>query len=236
MTTQNLIKKGTNGGQDGYELSLATAPPGASGRPFVRFNQTSNGNLHRLDGTQLYPIDGNTWVHLAATYDGSTIKLYVNGLLDSSKAAILTIATNTLPLGIGGQSDGQFPLLGAMDEVRVYGRALSASEIQTLANATLDTQSQRPAATQLSGAYPNPSRASATIGFSLAEAGPVTLRIFGVDGRVVRTLVSGRREAGIHRLVWDGRDDQGRASAAGIYFAQLTAGQAQFTRRISYLR
>jgi hypothetical protein len=134
MATQHLIHKGSNGAQDGYEISLAQAPPGASGRPFVRFNQLTRGNLFRLDGSQLYPFDGNTWFHLAATYDGTTIKLYVNGVLDSSKVATFTIGTNSQPLAIGSESDGQFMLQGSMDEARVYSRALSATEIAALAH------------------------------------------------------------------------------------------------------
>ena len=134
MTTQHLIHKGNNG-QDGYELSLAGAPTGANGRPFVRFNNLTNGNLYRLNGTQLYPFDGNTWFHLAATYDGATMKLYVNGVLDSSRAAVLTIGANNETLAIGTQSDAQFPLLGPLDDTRVYSRALSDAEIAELAGA-----------------------------------------------------------------------------------------------------
>ena len=72
----------------------------------------------------------NTWTHLAATYDGATVRLYVNGAQVSSRAQTGQIAISTNPLQIGGDSIyGQyFP--GNIDEVRVYNRALSTAEIQ----------------------------------------------------------------------------------------------------------
>jgi len=127
--TQYLVKKAVINVADGYELSLST-----SGLAFVRFNQFTSANTYRIDATTLYPTDGNTWMHLAATYDGSTIRLYVNGVEENSAAATFAIAANGLDLGIGAQSDGTTPFQGAMDDVRVYCRALGATEIESLAN------------------------------------------------------------------------------------------------------
>jgi hypothetical protein len=72
----------------------------------------------------------NTWTHLAGTYDGATLRLYVNGVQVSSRAQTGQIAISTNPLEIGGDSVyGQyFP--GSIDEVRVYNRALNAAEVQ----------------------------------------------------------------------------------------------------------
>jgi len=72
----------------------------------------------------------NTWTHLGGTYDGATLRLYVNGVQVSSRTQTGQIAISTNPLQIGGDSIyGQyFP--GNIDEVRVYNRTLSAAEIQ----------------------------------------------------------------------------------------------------------
>ena len=75
-------------------------------------------------------LTANTWAHLAATYDGATMRLYVNGVQVASRAQTGAIATSTNPLQIGGDSIyGQY-FAGRIDEVRIYNRALSVAEIQ----------------------------------------------------------------------------------------------------------
>jgi len=79
----------------------------------------------------------NTWPHLAATYDGATMRLYVNGVQVSSRAQTGAIVTSTNPLQIGGDSIyGQY-FTGRIDEVRVYNRALNVAQIQSNMNTPL---------------------------------------------------------------------------------------------------
>ncbi len=127
--TQYVIKKADRNQTDGFELSLSS-----SGRVFVRFNGDSSGNDFRLDSTSRYPTDGSTWMHVAATYDGSTIRLYINGELEASQSASFQIATNDLPLAIGAGHNGDRGYVGAMDDVRIYSQAISQQEILNLYN------------------------------------------------------------------------------------------------------
>ncbi|MCW5844141.1 MAG: tandem-95 repeat protein, partial [Caldilinea sp.] len=132
--TQDIIKKATNGGTNGYELSLATTKADASSRKvFFRINQVTSGDTYRINSATEYPIDGS-WMHVAATFDGTTMRLYINSVLESSMElpAGTTIAANNLPVGIGAQSDGQRWFMGWLDEARIYSRALSLEEIQDL--------------------------------------------------------------------------------------------------------
>ncbi len=79
----------------------------------------------------------NTWTHLAATFDGSTMTLYVNGVQVASQAQTTPLTTSTGALHIGGDPIfGQF-FNGRIDEVRVYNRALTQTRIQTDMNAPL---------------------------------------------------------------------------------------------------
>jgi flagellar hook assembly protein FlgD len=83
---------------------------------------------------------------------------------------------------------------------------------------------------------PNPFNPTTTIRFDLAGSGRVTLRVFDVRGRVVRTLVDGLEPAG-HRLVeWDGRNDGGRVVPSGTYFYRLTAPGFEQTRTMLMLK
>ncbi len=79
----------------------------------------------------------NTWIHIAATWNGSTMIIYTNGVQQSSLAATGTIATTTDPLAIakknGSTVNGDF-FDGKLDDVRVYNRALSAAEVNTIKN------------------------------------------------------------------------------------------------------
>ena len=134
--TQYLVKKATQGSVDGYELSLAT-----SGKVFTRFNQASYTNDYRIDSLTSYPSDGNTWIHVAVTWDGSDIRLYYNGIQEGLPLTFAgPIAANSLGLGIGVQPDGASMLQGDLDDVRLYDRALSAGEIAALA----ETPNQAP--------------------------------------------------------------------------------------------
>ena len=72
----------------------------------------------------------NTWTHVAATYDGTRLRFYVNGNLVASLAASGAYQVNTGPLWIGGNAVYGEHFKGKLDDVRIYNRALSQSEIQ----------------------------------------------------------------------------------------------------------
>ena len=76
-------------------------------------------------------LTANAWAFLTETYDGSTLRLYMNGTQVASTAHTGAIATSTNALSIGGDSIyGQY-FVGLIDNVRVYNVALTAAQIQT---------------------------------------------------------------------------------------------------------
>jgi hypothetical protein len=84
---------------------------------------------------------------------------------------------------------------------------------------------------------PNPFASAATLRFGLPEERPVTLAVFGIDGRRVRTLLDGARmPAGFHEAVWDGVDDTGRRAAAGVYTLRLVAGETRLAHKLVLAR
>jgi hypothetical protein len=84
---------------------------------------------------------------------------------------------------------------------------------------------------------PNPFNPSTTIRYEVpAGAGHVTLRIYDVGGRLVRTLVDGPASVGPASAVWGGRTRSGGVAASGVYFYELVAGEARETRRMVLLK
>jgi len=81
-----------------------------------------------------------------------------------------------------------------------------------------------PVAFGLQGAVPNPFNPQTTIHYSLPVSGHVDLRLYDIQGRLVRSLVDGVRSSGANQARWDGRDDAGRSVASGTYFARLRSG------------
>jgi lysophospholipase L1-like esterase len=135
LGTQYVVKKSRSEQTDGYELSLS-----ADGSAFVRFNDLTSDNTYRLDSLSSYPTDGSTWMHVVGVFDGNDIRMYVNGTLESTLAAPgLIVGTNNRPLAIGAQEDGLSPFRGGIDEVGIFSRVLSDSEIRDMAQLPPDT-------------------------------------------------------------------------------------------------
>ncbi len=80
------------------------------------------------------PLPANAWTHLAATNDGSVLRLYRNGVMTSSAAVTGAPSTSTGTLQLGASRFGEY-FNGKLDEARVYNRALSAAEVLALFNA-----------------------------------------------------------------------------------------------------
>lgn len=90
----------------------------------------------------------------------------------------------------------------------------------------------RAVAYELTGNYPNPFNPMTTVGYQVGAAGLVQLEIFNVLGQRVRLLVDAEQTAGVYRVIWDGRDDNGVALAAGTYLLRMHSGAFLQTRKM----
>ena len=89
----------------------------------------------------------------------------------------------------------------------------------------------------ISNAVPNPFNPITAITLSVPEQGEANVVIYNVLGQPIRTLLTGHITAGIHRLVWNGRDDLGRDAASGVYLVRLTTSSGvQQIRRMTLVR
>jgi flagellar hook assembly protein FlgD len=80
--------------------------------------------------------------------------------------------------------------------------------------------------------YPNPLTDRTSIGFKLPRPEKVSLAIFDVRGRVVRTLADGALPAGVYEVSWDGFDHAGSRVASGLYLVQLKGESFRATRKL----
>jgi len=84
--------------------------------------------------------------------------------------------------------------------------------------------------------HPNPVGPSTTVSYALPNATPVSLGVYDVSGRLIRTLASGRWAGGEHRSLWCGDDELGHAAAAGVYYVVLQAGPQTVSRSVVLVR
>ncbi|MEW6755776.1 MAG: FlgD immunoglobulin-like domain containing protein [Candidatus Latescibacterota bacterium] len=115
--------------------------------------------------------------------------------------------------------------------------SLAVLEEVRVPTAVLASGAARPSAAQLGPAYPNPFNGSVHLPLvAPGEGVPVSLDVWDVLGRRVRTLVAGSMSAGPQVVAWDGRDGQGRHAGSGVYLVRLEAGEVHATARILLLR
>ncbi len=80
-----------------------------------------------------------------------------------------------------------------------------------------------PVRTELTGNFPNPFNPTTSIKYALHEDSKINLEIFNIKGQKVKTLADGNQSAGYHTIMWDGKDNNGRTSASGLYFYKMVS-------------
>ncbi len=90
----------------------------------------------------------------------------------------------------------------------------------------------RPGAFELDQNYPNPFNPSTTIAYRLERNANVSLKIYDLSGRLIRTLAQGMQQAGYKLVQWDGRDMNGQNVSSGAYIYQLQAGDVSISKRM----
>ncbi len=98
------------------------------------------------------------------------------------------------------------------------------------------SETERPSLARLLRNYPNPFNPATKIQFVLDRDALVSLRVFDVQGRAVRTLIDSYLSAGQRVVGWDGRDDGGRSLASGTYFLRLEGGGTYLTRTVNLVK
>ncbi len=98
------------------------------------------------------------------------------------------------------------------------------------------TKSSMPESFQLFQNYPNPFNPETHIKFSLPADSKISVTIYNIAGQHIRTLFSGEQKAGLHSVLWDGKDKNGNLAASGIYVYRLQAGNFSRQKKMILIR
>ena len=180
------------------------------------------------------------WYHIAGTYDGSEMKLYVNGEMVDSKSITDSELLNepVSKIFIGNNQSGKAPIYGILDEIKMYTYALSQAEVASMIDIEItlvgnepEPKPEIPSDFELSQNYPNPFNPTTNIQFNLPKAGKVVLKVFNTLGREVAILKNGIISSGAHSVTFDAA-----SLSSGVYFYQLRYNEQVVTKKMLLIK
>jgi hypothetical protein len=232
-----------NVGPAGVSRPLASSAPALEDQVGVRLvHKSTDGNISTyalvldnnaevLKGVSV-SVDigaGNEMVEARASSNGRRSNIFFgtvageHGQIDLCAAALGV----NVPLDVSGEIAEIQVRHAAVQTPQVF---ITGGELRDLENRGTTVSGSKPGGTPFVPTvsamfqnHPNPFNPITTITFDVATPGVVTIRIFDVSGRLVRTVTDGFRPQGRHSEVWDGRDDRGNAVHSGIYFYRMDA-------------
>jgi hypothetical protein len=210
---------------DPGQITLAGNARSAAGRAKVRMQ-------YRVSASPVFPLAPLTGTVATWTLTGAP----------GANGSVGTVIQNVTGLTNGVPYAWQFRTLAksVYFPTGIWRSPVRNGRLETDARAPgtwLDVAaSVAPASLMLADVRPNPMRGAGTLVFSLSRPGPARLDVVDVQGRRVRTLASGTRAAGEHRVAWDGRADDGHVAGPGVYFVRLEAEGRTLSRKVAMMR
>ncbi len=191
---------------------------------YWRWYTNDLGNNPGLDEwvVQVSPDGGGSWIDLERTTASANSWLERSFLIEDYITPTSTVAFRFI-----ASDEGDASLVeAAVDDFEISGQTQPVTSVADF----------QPGVLMLAQARPNPSRAGTVISFALPAAGAASLKLYSVDGRLVRTLLDGQTDAGVHEIAWDGKGDTGFRAATGVYLYQLEATGQRLTRKLVVIR
>jgi hypothetical protein len=197
----------------------------------IHFGITDTSNNMQW-GHKDYAFNYNQWYLLAAAWDGDTVRIYVDKVLVSSSPLKASMKPDNHPVEIGRDTGGLTDWYqGTMDEIRIYNRALSGTEINAIPTSVHSAGTSIPEGYSLLNNYPNPFNPSTTIQYGLPSRSHVSLTVFNSLGQTVTSLMNGEQEAGYHEVHFDGSH-----LPSGVYFYRMQAGRFTETKKLLLMK
>jgi hypothetical protein len=162
---------------------------------------------------------GAAWLQLIGTssdtiapMDQFDLTARVYGTTDPEDSAYVVIQSND-------------PVLSVVNELVIRQVVVGLEDLEVL-----------PTTFDVAQNYPNPFNPTTTINYQVPQVSDVKLVVYNILGQKVRTLVNDRMEPGYHSVVWDGRNEDGRTVASGIYIYRFEANEFTKTLKLMLLK
>jgi len=245
-----IDRNGVNGEPAGqsafrYDLGNLNSPTGFFSCPFRAWKIDRGERVGRLNACFLegsyFPTYNNTWAPDASSHGGmetlyimaseydQTGGTYLNQRLLKNEVLYeihLRLASNSSVVHVGGKMVFDW-------EVPASGRDVFAFIPTQVENKPTP---EIPESFILYQNYPNPFNPTTTISFSLTKPSKVVLKIFNIQGQLVKQLFDEYTNAGLHQVVWDGTDQLGQRIASGLFFCQLKTGDKTAARKMIHIK
>ena len=235
--TSSTIVSNTNSGQVswGPGIYLPGSPSAQLRNSVVALNRVSHGGYSDIVGD---------WTDLGFNLVGSDVDPMLSPLQNAGGLARVKVPLPGSPLIDRGHSSGYpYDELGHLrpydDATIANGSGSDGSDIGAVeAGATVISVGPGPVlpSSRISALWPNPMRSVASVGYVLARGARIRLTIVAIDGRKVRHLRNGWRDAGTDVAVWDGTDDRGVRQPAGVYWVRFESEDHMEARRLVLIR
>jgi hypothetical protein len=181
-----------------------------------------------------YYLTFEEWNFITVTFDTGLVNLYYNGNLIKTDTSIVKYTSlneyNTDDIYIGSLWNGYstYRFKGGLDEIRIYNRALSTSEVNDLYNQVTSVENDTGKDKLLTEFdlfqnYPNPFNPTTRIKYKIPEMSSVTLKVFDVLGNEITTLINEEKPVGTFEVEFNSHFSSVRNLPSGVYFYQLQA-------------
>jgi len=228
-----------------YDASPLAVTLGAADGSDVSVALRLEGNVSEIKG-----------VSAAISYDPSELEFVSVRLTDDMLSPIgdvffwfgeeegrVLVDVAVLGTGVTVGGSGDLAILTFRSLTGEYELEVEAARLRDVDNLDLDARlggyasgGDLPTVFRLVQNAPNPFNPKTTLAYHVPRESEVTIRVYDVAGRSVRTLVDGVVEPGRHAAVWDGTSDSGEAVGSGIYFCTMEAPDFHDSRKMTLLK
>jgi hypothetical protein len=202
----------TGGGQQAMGMEINTRPPTDIDPNTIRLSAPAgSGSVSEIAAdpktATIGDLDNDGVLEMDVTFTRTQLQSLLGNVANGAMVTLTMTARTT-------QATGAIPIQGSITVKVKSGGGHAVSSF----------------------ASPNPFNPETAVNYTLRNGGVVTVRIYSLEGRLVKTLVNGYASAGAHEVRWNGTDNGGRAVPSGMYFVKTESGADKSVVKLSMVK